>query len=70
MIGDPPAGGHQLSRTQRNRSLQKKTLFSFSSTSVARCKSEPGELFIFAKKDNIEYGYKNVVPLWAFGLNY
>ena len=21
-------------------------------------------------KDNIEYGYKNVVPLWAFGLNY
>jgi hypothetical protein len=27
-------------------------------------------LFIFAKKDNIEYGYKNVVPLWAFGLNY
>lgn len=21
-------------------------------------------------KDNIEYGYKNVLPLWAFGLNY
>ena len=21
-------------------------------------------------KDNIEYGYQNVVPLWAFGLNY
>jgi hypothetical protein len=21
-------------------------------------------------KDDIEYGYKNVVPLWAFGLNY
>lgn len=24
----------------------------------------------FIVKDNIEYGYKNVVPLWAFGLNY
>ena len=24
----------------------------------------------FVVKDNIEYGYKNVVPLWAFGLNY
>lgn len=24
----------------------------------------------FIAKDNIEYGYKNVVPLWAFGLNY
>jgi len=21
-------------------------------------------------KDDIEYGYKNVIPLWAFGLNY
>jgi predicted AAA+ superfamily ATPase len=24
----------------------------------------------FIVKDNIEYGYKNVVPLWALGLNY
>ncbi|MDR2684062.1 MAG: AAA family ATPase [Prevotellaceae bacterium] len=24
----------------------------------------------FIIKDDIEYGYKNVVPLWAFGLNY
>lgn len=24
----------------------------------------------FIVKDNIEYGYKNFVPLWAFGLNY
>ncbi|MDR1552701.1 MAG: AAA family ATPase, partial [Prevotellaceae bacterium] len=24
----------------------------------------------FVVKDNIEYGYKNIVPLWAFGLNY
>ena len=24
----------------------------------------------FTVKDDIEYGYKNVVPLWAFGLNY
>jgi predicted AAA+ superfamily ATPase len=24
----------------------------------------------FIVKDNIEYGYKNVLPLWAFGLNY
>ena len=24
----------------------------------------------FVVKDDIEYGYKNVVPLWAFGLNY
>ena len=24
----------------------------------------------FIVKDSIEYGYKNVVPLWAFGLNY
>ena len=24
----------------------------------------------FIAKDNIEYGYKNVIPLWAFGLNY
>ncbi len=21
-------------------------------------------------KDNIEYGFQNVIPLWAFGLNY
>jgi predicted AAA+ superfamily ATPase len=25
---------------------------------------------VFIVKDNIEYGYKNVIPLWAFGLNY
>jgi len=24
----------------------------------------------FVIKDNIEYGYRNVIPLWAFGLNY
>ncbi len=24
----------------------------------------------FIVKDTIEYGYKNIVPLWAFGLNY
>ncbi len=24
----------------------------------------------FIVKDGIEYGYKNIVPLWAFGLNY
>ncbi len=24
----------------------------------------------YIAKDNIEYGYKNVIPLWAFGLNY
>lgn len=24
----------------------------------------------FVIKDNIEYGYQNVIPLWAFGLNY
>lgn len=24
----------------------------------------------FVVKDSIEYGYKNVLPLWAFGLNY
>jgi len=24
----------------------------------------------FIVKDNIEYGYKNVIPLWTFGLNY
>ena len=24
----------------------------------------------FIVKDNIEYGYRNVIPLWAFGLNY
>ena len=21
-------------------------------------------------KDNIEYGYKNIIPLWHFGFNY
>jgi hypothetical protein len=21
-------------------------------------------------KDDIEYGYRNTIPLWAFGLNY
>ena len=24
----------------------------------------------YVAKDNIEYGYLNTVPLWAFGLNY
>ena len=24
----------------------------------------------FIVKDDIEYGYLNVIPLWAFGLNY
>ena len=24
----------------------------------------------FIAKDDIEYGYKNVIPLWAFGLTY
>jgi predicted AAA+ superfamily ATPase len=24
----------------------------------------------FVVKDDIEYGYQNVIPLWAFGLNY
>ena len=24
----------------------------------------------FIVKDDIEYGYMNVIPLWAFGLNY
>ena len=24
----------------------------------------------FVVKDDIEFGYLNVVPLWAFGLNY
>jgi hypothetical protein len=24
----------------------------------------------YVVKDDIEYGYQNVVPLWAFGLNY
>ena len=24
----------------------------------------------FVVKDDIEYGYLNVIPLWAFGLNY
>ncbi len=26
--------------------------------------------YSYIVKDNIEYGYKNIVPLWAFGLNY
>jgi hypothetical protein len=24
----------------------------------------------FVVKDDIEFGYQNVIPLWAFGLNY
>ena len=24
----------------------------------------------YVVKDDIEYGFANVVPLWAFGLNY
>jgi hypothetical protein len=24
----------------------------------------------FVVKDEIEYGYRNVIPLWAFGMNY
>jgi hypothetical protein len=24
----------------------------------------------FIVKDDIEYGYKNILPLWAFGLTY
>jgi uncharacterized protein len=24
----------------------------------------------FLVKDDIEFGYRNVIPLWAFGLNY
>ena len=24
----------------------------------------------FLVKDDIEYGYQNVLPLWAFGMNY
>jgi hypothetical protein len=24
----------------------------------------------FIVKDDIEYGYQNVIPLWAFGFNY
>lgn len=28
------------------------------------------EKHAFIVKDNIEYGYKNVIPLWAFGLTY
>jgi len=24
----------------------------------------------FIVKDDIEYGYKNIIPLWVFGLNY
>ena len=24
----------------------------------------------YIAKDNIEYGYGNIIPLWAFGLNY
>lgn len=24
----------------------------------------------FVVKDDIEYGYRNVIPLWSFGLNY
>lgn len=35
--------------------------------SQAQIKNTPNAFII---KDDIEYGYKNVVPLWAFGLNY
>jgi uncharacterized protein len=35
--------------------------------SQAQIKNTPNAFIV---KDNIEYGYKNVVPLWAFGLNY
>lgn len=24
----------------------------------------------FVVKDNIEYGYQNIIPLWGFGFNY
>ena len=24
----------------------------------------------FLVKDDIEFGYRNVIPLWAFGMNY
>ena len=24
----------------------------------------------FVVKDDIEYGFANIIPLWAFGLNY
>jgi uncharacterized protein len=24
----------------------------------------------YVVKDNIEFGYQNVIPLWAFGFNY
>jgi uncharacterized protein len=33
----------------------------------AQIKNTPNAFIV---KDDIEYGYKNVVPLWAFGLNY
>lgn len=35
--------------------------------SQAQIKNTPNAFIV---KDDIEYGYKNVVPLWAFGLNY
>lgn len=35
--------------------------------SQAQIKNTPNAFIV---KDNIEYGYKNVMPLWAFGLNY
>jgi hypothetical protein len=28
------------------------------------------EIHSFLVKDDIEYGYQNVIPLWAFGFNY
>lgn len=28
------------------------------------------EVSLFLVKDDIEFGYRNVIPLWAFGLNY
>ncbi len=37
------------------------------SKSQEQIKNTPNAYIV---KDNIEYGYKNVLPLWAFGLNY
>jgi hypothetical protein len=33
-------------------------------------KQLPKDSNSYLVKDGIEYGYKNVIPLWAFGLNY
>ena len=35
--------------------------------SQAQIKNTPNA---FIAQDDIEYGYKNIIPLWAFGLNY